>query len=226
MRLLREVLGDDAEARRLETDAAALKERFDGDFWSRSRRHYARALDGDKQQVDSLTSDLGQLLWSGIVAERRARATVRVLMSRDLHTGWGIRSMSAGEAGYNPLGYHVGTVWPHDTAFAAAGMRRYGFDDETATVCKELLDAAEAFSNQLPEVFAGFARDETGIHVEYADALKPQSWAAGAPLLAIRTLLGLEPAGRRLRSKRITADSLAELRLRGIRFRGTRVDAG
>jgi glycogen debranching enzyme len=219
-RLMREVWGDDEEAQRLEQEAAQLKERFNRDFWSASRRHYVLALDKDKEQVDSMTSNVGHLLWSGIMDESRAGATVRRLMQDDMFSGWGIRSMSSEDAGFNPLEYHCGTVWPHDTAIVAAGMRRYGYDDEAAALCKALLEAAEAFSNQLPEVFAGFQRDESGVPVEYPDALKPQAWAAAAPLLAIRTLLGLDVVDGRLRSSPIEP-----LKLEGIDLRGERVDA-
>ncbi len=219
-RLLREVWDDEDEAQRLEQDAAELKQRFNKDFWSTERRHYVLALDGEKQQVDSMTSNVGHLLWSGIVDERRAGAMVRRLLRDDMFSGWGVRSMSSEDAGFNPLEYHCGTVWPHDTAIVAAGMRRYGFDDEAAKLCKALLEATDAFSNQLPEVFAGFPRDESGVPVEYPDALKPQSWAAAAPLLAIRTLLGLDVVDGRLRSSPIE-----KLKLKGIEVRGKRLDA-
>ncbi|HEY7692862.1 MAG TPA: glycogen debranching N-terminal domain-containing protein [Gaiellaceae bacterium] len=223
-RLLRQVWNDEETAERLEAAAAELKEHFDRDFWSRSRRHYVLALDAEKRQVDSLTSDIGHLLWSGIVEQRRIRPTARRLMRPDLYSGWGIRSMSASETGYHPLAYHGGTVWPHDTALVAEGLRRYGFRDEAATLGKALLDAAEAFGNQLPEVFAGFARDETGMPVEYPDALKPQSWAAGAPLLVLRTLLGLDAVDGKLRCVPHLPPDLRVLRLRGLRFRGRLVD--
>ena len=219
-RLLREIWNDADEAERLEAEAAKLKQRFNKDFWSTSRRHYVLALDAEKEQVDSMTSNVGHLLWSGIVDERRAGAMVRRLLREDMFSGWGIRSMSSEDAGYNPVKYHNGTVWPHDTAIVAEGMRRYGFRDEAATLCHALLDAAKAFSNQLPEVFAGFARDDSGVPVEYPDALKPQSWAAAAPLLAVRTLLGLDVVDGRLRSTPV-----GELQLEQIAVRGKRVDA-
>jgi glycogen debranching enzyme len=223
-RLMREVWDDEDEAQRLEHDAEQLKQRFNKDFWSTSRRHYVLALDKDKQQVDSLTSNLGHLLWSGIVDEERAGATVRRLMRDDMFSGWGVRTMSTNDAGYNPLQYHNGTVWPHDTAIAAEGMRRYGFAEEAAKLSEALLDATRAFSNQLPEVFAGFARDETDVPIEYPDALKPQSWAAAAPLLALRTLLGLDVVDGQLRS-RPAKSKFGTLRLRGITVRGSHVDA-
>jgi glycogen debranching enzyme len=213
-RLLREVWRDEEAAKRLERDAADLKGRFNRDFWLPRRGHYALALDRDKQPVDSLTSNVGQLLWSGIVDERRARRIIERLLRKDMFTGWGIRSMSEQETAYNPLEYHNGTVWPHDTALIAEGMRRYGFRDEAGRLCEALLRAAECFGDQLPEVFAGFPRDRTDAPVEYPSALKPQAWAAGAPLLAIRTLLGLDAKGGKVRRSAHIPESLGRIRLR------------
>ena len=172
-----------------------------------------------------MTSNTGHPLWSGIVDERRAGGVVRRLLRDDMFSGWGVRTMSADDAGYNPLEYHNGTVWPHDTAIAAEGMRRYGFREEAAKLCEALLDAAEAFGNQLPEVFAGFARDETGIPIEYPGALKPQSWAAAAPLLALRTLLGLDVVDGKLESRPHLPEGVDNLRLRKVSVRGRYADA-
>jgi glycogen debranching enzyme len=219
-RLMREIWRDEETAARLEEDAAALKRRFNRDFWIKDRGHYALALDGDKNQVDSMSSNTGHLLWSGIVEKRRAAGVVRRLLRPDMFSGWGIRSLSSESASYNPLGYHTGTVWPHDTAICAEGMRRYGFHDEAAVVAKAVLDVAEKFTNQLPEVFAGFPRDGSEVPVEYPDALKPQSWAAGAPLLAVRTLLGLEVVDGKLRSRPHVPKELGKLGLRRLGYRG------
>jgi glycogen debranching enzyme len=219
-RLMRDVWHDEETAERLERDAAELKKRFNRDFWVKERGHFALALDGEKNQVDSLTSNIGHLLFSGIVEERRADATVRALLRDDVFSEWGIRSMSERDGGYNPLSYHCGSVWPHDTAICAEGMRRYGFADEAARVADALLDAAEAFTNQLPEVFAGFRRDEARVPVEYPGALKPQSWAAGAPLQMIRTVLGLDAEGGRLRSKPFLPRAVQRLALRNVRVHG------
>jgi glycogen debranching enzyme len=145
-------------------------------------------------------------------------------MRDDMFSGWGIRSMSANDAGYNPLEYHNGTVWPHDTAIVAEGFRRYGFHDEAGKLCHAILDAAEAFSNQLPEVFAGFERDETNVPVEYPAALKPQAWAAGAPLLALRTLLGLDVVDGKLRSRPHVPKDIGKLKLTHVGFRGRYVN--
>jgi glycogen debranching enzyme len=223
-RLMRAIWKDEDTASRLEHDAAELKRRFNRDFWVKGRRHFALALDGEKQQVDSLTSNTGQLLWSRIVDESKAGGVARRLLRDDMFSGWGIRSMSSDDAGYNPLEYHNGTIWPHDTALIAEGMRRYGFRKEAGEVARALLDAAKSFSNQLPEVFAGFHRDEADVPIEYPDALKPQSWAAAAPLLALRTLLGLDIVEGRLRSRPNLPEGLGKLRLRRIGFRGRHGD--
>ncbi|HET7807934.1 MAG TPA: amylo-alpha-1,6-glucosidase [Gaiellaceae bacterium] len=224
-RLARGVWNDGETAERLEREAARLKERFNRDFWVSGRGHFALALDGGKNQVDSLTSNIGHLLFSGIVEERRAAATVRALLRDDLFSGWGIRSMSERDGGYNPLSYHCGSVWPHDTAICAEGMRRYGFADEAARVVDALLDAAEAFNNQLPEVFAGFRRDLARMPVEYPGALKPQSWAAGAPLLLIRAVLGLDVVGGKLRSRPHLPRAVERLALRNVPVHGRLQDA-
>jgi glycogen debranching enzyme len=128
--------------------------------------------------------------------------------------------MSSDEACFSPLEYHNGTVWPHDSSLIAEGLRRYGFRKAATRLARALLDAAAAFGHQLPEVFAGFARDEKDVPVRYPAALTPQAWAAGAPLLALRTLLGLDPNGDELRCH----PQVDGLRLRGVPFRGRRVD--
>jgi glycogen debranching enzyme len=191
-RLARAVWDDPQLASRLERDAAMLRERFNRDYWIDARDQYALALDGEKRQVDSMSSNVGHLLWSGIVPKDRAALIAKRLMSPEMFTGWGIRTMSAHEAGYNPIEYHDGTVWPHDTALVAEGLRRYGHREQASHLALMLIQAAEAFEYRLPEVFAGFARDETGEPVEYPTASRPQAWAAGAPLLALRTALGLD----------------------------------
>jgi glycogen debranching enzyme len=214
--LAREIWKDPVLADELEKEAADLKRRFNRDFWLADRGYYALALDGEKRAVDSTTSNPGHLLWSGIVDERRAARVVKRLLREDLFSGWGIRSLSSEDGAYNPLAYHNGTVWPHDTAIVAEGMRRYGFREEAGRACEALLRAAEAFGYQLPEVFAGFPRDATNAPVEYPGALKPQAWAAGAPLLALRTLLGLDAIGGKLHRSAHVPESLGRIRLRGL----------
>jgi len=225
-RMAREIWGDAALADRLLDRAEELRARFEDTFWSDERDHYVLALDGEKRQVDALTSNIGHVLWSGIASAERAQATVEKLMSPELTSGWGIRTMSSADAGYNPLEYHNGTVWPHDTALVAEGMRRYGFRDEASRVAVSLLEAAEAFDGRLPELFGGFDRTGPGAPVEYDGASRPQSFAAGAPLLALRTLLGLDVENGGLRCEPAVPDSFGPLALRGLHVRGRLVDAG
>src|SRR5215468_5283471 len=199
-RLAREIWKDDALAAKLETQAADLKRRFNQDFWIPDRRFFALALDGHKRKVDSLCSNIGQLLWSGIVDVDKAQAVRDHLMSPELFSGWGIRTMAVGEGGYNPIEYHNGTVWPHDCSFIAAGLARYGFRKEAADIITGIFEASFFFNHRLPEVFAGYERAEIRYPVQYATACIPQAWAAASPMLGIRTLLGLEPKGQVLTS--------------------------
>jgi len=197
-RLARQFWNDAALADRLEREAADLKTRFNRDYWLDERGHFALAIDGDGRKVDSLTSNLGHLLWSGIADAEHAAMTVAQLMSDRLFSGWGIRTMAATEGAYNPIGYHIGTVWPHDNSFIALGLAEYGYRDEAAQVAMGILEAATYFRERLPEAFAGFPRDLTRFPVEYPTACSPQAWATGAPLLLVRVLLGLEPIGNHL----------------------------
>jgi glycogen debranching enzyme len=197
-RLAREIWGDPELATRLEQEAAALKRRFNDEFWLPDAGYFALAIDGDGRKVDSLTSNIGHLLWSGIVDEDKAELCMRHLMGDRLFSGWGIRTMAEGEGGYNPIGYHVGTVWPHDNSLIAMGLVRYGYRAEAARISAGIFDAATYFHDRLPEAFAGYPRQQTQFPVEYPTACSPQAWATGAPLLLLRALLGLEPVGDRL----------------------------
>jgi len=197
-RLARDVWGAAPWAKQLESEAAELKRRFNKDFWIPERGFFALALDGQKRKVDSLTSNIGHLLWSGIADPDKASSCVKHLMSDALFSGWGIRTMATSENSYNPIGYHVGTVWPHDNSFIAWGLRRYGYRAEAARVSRAMLEAAELFNGRLPEAFGGYDRGTTHFPVEYPTACSPQAWATGAPLLLIRTLLGLDSDGTHL----------------------------
>jgi glycogen debranching enzyme len=197
-RLARLVWRDPAFADQLEKEAADLKRRFNRDFWVEEGEYFAVALDCDGRQVDSLTSNNGHLLWSGIVEKAKARAVVRHLLGPRLFSGWGVRTMAEGEARYNPIGYHVGTVWPFDNSFIAWGLRRYGFKEEAACVVAGIMEAAEIFSGRLPEAFGGYPRNATRYPVQYPTACSPQAWSTGAPLLLLRAALGLEPHGDNL----------------------------
>ena len=119
-------------------------------------------------------------------------------MGERLFSGWGVRTLAEGEGRYNPIGYHVGTVWPFDNSFIAWGLRRYGFKDEAARIAAGILDAAEFFDGRLPEAFGGYPRAMTKYPVQYPTACSPQAWSTGAPLLLLRTMLGLEPIGDHL----------------------------
>ena len=199
-RLAREIWKDEALAVQLELQAAELKRRFNEDFWIPDRKFFAVALDGHKRKVDSLCSNIGHLLWSGIVSPDKSQALRDHLMSPKMFSGWGIRTMAEGEGGYNPIEYHNGTVWPHDNSFIAAGLARYGFRREAAEVIGGIFEASIVFRYRLPEVFAGYDRAKTRYPVQYPTACIPQAWAAGAPMLGITTLLGLEPKGETLTS--------------------------
>jgi len=192
-RLAREVWADPALAERLEHRAADLRERFRRDFWIPERGCHALALDGDKRQVDSLTSNIGHLLWSGLLDESEAAATAEQLLGEDLWSGWGVRTLGAGDGGYNPLGYHTGTVWPHENSLIAAGLARYGHADAAATIAAAMLGAAPHFEHRLPEVFGGYPAAATKVPVAFPTASRPQAWAAGTPLLLLTTLLDLQP---------------------------------
>lgn len=187
------VWGDERFAAGLRCEAGALKDRFERDFWMEDRSYYAIALDGEGRQVDSITSNPGHLLWSGIVSEERAGAVVERLMSEALFCGWGIRTMASGEGGYDPDSYHNGSVWPHDNALISQGLQRYGYRDAAIRVARAILEAALHFDYRLPEIFAGYSRAEVSEPVEYPTSCSPQAWAAGATPLLVQVVLGLEP---------------------------------
>ncbi|MFC3502615.1 glycogen debranching N-terminal domain-containing protein [Micromonospora krabiensis] len=197
-RLARVFWNDPAYADRLEREAAALKERFNRDFWVTDGEYFALALEPDGRQVDALSSNMGHLLWSGIVDESRAERVAGHLLSPRLFSGWGVRTLAKGEGRYNPLGYHVGAVWPFDNSLIAWGLRRYGFLAEAGMIAEGIIDAANYFGGGLPESIAGYDRDRTGYPVSYPTANSPQAVATGAPFLLLRVLMGLEPIGDEL----------------------------
>ena len=224
-RLARLVWNDPAFADRLEEEANDLKRRFNRDFWLADRGYFAIALDADGSQVDSLASNNGLLLWSGIVDASKAKSVVGHLMGPRLYSGWGVRTLAEGEARYNPIGYHLGTVWPFDNSFIAWGLRRYGFKDEAARIARDILDAAALFDGRLPEAFGGYDRSVTKYPVQYPTACSPQAWSTGAPLLLLRTVLGLEPMGDHLIVDPALPDTIGHLELLDIPGRWGRIDA-
>ena len=224
-RLARTFWNDPALADRLEQEAADLKVRFNRDFWLPERDAFALAIDGDGRKVDSITSNIGHLLWSGIADSGRAAACVAHLMSDGLFSGWGIRTMAEGEGGYNPIGYHLGTVWPHDNSIIAMGLRRYGYREQAARVAMGILEAATFFNGRLPEAFAGYRRELTRFPVEYPTACSPQAWASGTPLLMLRALLGLEPVGDHLLVDSALPEQIGWLQILDVPGRWQRSDA-
>jgi glycogen debranching enzyme len=192
--LAREVWRDRELADRLQREAEELRDRFDQAFWIAERGgYYALALDGDKRPVDSLCSNIGHLLWSGIVPQHRVDAIADQLMGDELWSGWGVRTMSSGDVGFNPISYHNGSVWPHDNSLIAAGLARQGRRADALSIVQRLVGVSRQFGYELPEVFAGFRRDETSFPIAYPTAARPQAWAAGTPVLLLQVLLGLEP---------------------------------
>jgi glycogen debranching enzyme len=224
-RLARLVWRDPAFADRLEKEAADLKRRFNRDFWVADGEYFAVALDSDGRQVDSLTSNNGHLLWSGIVDRSKARAVARHLLGPRLFSGWGVRTMAEGEARYNPIGYHVGTVWPFDNSFIAWGLRRYGFKEEAACMVAGIMEAAEVFKGRLPEAFGGYPRKTTRYPVQYPTACSPQAWSTGAPLLLLRAGLGLEPQGDHLIVDPALPKRMGNLEILDLPGRWKRMDA-
>ncbi len=194
--LYQEVRDDQERAATLESRADRLREQFDDAYWLPDREYYGAALTEDGRVVDSLTSNVGQCLWTGIVPERRADAVVDRLLSPELFSGWGIRTTSTTDQGYGPLSYHVGSVWPHDTSLIALGLARYGYFDAVETVATGLLTATTQFEhNRVPELFGGF--DDSLPPISYDASCSIQAWAAGSPFALLRALFeaGPEAAG-------------------------------
>ncbi|HEX2172274.1 MAG TPA: amylo-alpha-1,6-glucosidase, partial [Dehalococcoidia bacterium] len=222
---LLEATGDQSGADELRTAAEGLRRRFEEAFWLPEAGFYALALDGRKRRVDSITSNVGHCLWSGIVAPDRGARIAERLLAPDMFTGWGIRTMSSEMRAYNPISYHNGSVWPHDTSLVAAGLARYGFRREAGAVLRGLIDATGRLDrHRPPEVFAGFPRRRRGFPPAYRTANAPQAWATGAIILAIRLLLGAEPGAASIATSPI--EGAPGLRLTGVDYRGRKVTVG
>ncbi|MEV6791875.1 glycogen debranching N-terminal domain-containing protein [Streptomyces sp. NPDC051320] len=187
-RLARSVWNDAGYADQLEAAAAGLRERFLRDFWMPETDFPALALDGQGRQVDSLASDAGHLLWSGILDEPHAHRVGRRLLEPDFFSGWAIRTLASDQPGYHPLSYHRGSSWPHDNAIVLLGLVRCGLTDEARTVALGLLDAAAHHGHRLPEVMAGYGRTDHPQPVPYPHACSPQAWAAATPLALLTAL--------------------------------------
>ena len=224
-RLAREIWHDPTLADELEQQAAGLRRRFNRDFWVEDGEYFALALDENGNQVDALSSNIGHLLWSGIVETSKAKAVAQHLLGRRLFSGWGVRTLAEGEGRFNPVGYHVGTVWPFDNSFIAWGLRRYGFKQEAAQIAAGILNAAAFFDGRLPEAFGGYEQKTTKYPVQYPTACSPQAWSTGAPLLLLRTMLGLEPIGDHLVVDPALPSGIGVLALLDIPGRWGHVDA-
>ena len=186
-------VGDVDLTRHWSERARRLKQQFNEAFWLPDRGHFAVALDAEKRQVDALASNMGHCLWTGIVDQDKAASVARHIMSPEMFTGFGVRTLASTMGAYNPMSYHNGSVWPHDNAIVAAGLMRYGFVTEAQRIVLGLLDASEQIRSRLPELFCGFDRQEFDLPVAYPTSCSPQAWSAAAPLYLLRTLLRFDP---------------------------------
>jgi glycogen debranching enzyme len=224
---LYELDGEGERARALREESAQLADALES-FWLPEQRFYAMALDADKRPSRALASNQGHLLWALAVPRDRAAAIRDALMGEASYSGWGVRTLAEGERAFNPVGYHTGSIWPHDNALFAVGLRRYGFDEAFLRVFEGLLDAAASFSDyRLPELFAGFSRVDYEDPVPYPVACSPQAWAAGTLPAMLIAGLGLVPDGleRTLRIRRPSLPrQINRLALKGLPVAGARVD--
>ncbi|MGH3426824.1 MAG: amylo-alpha-1,6-glucosidase, partial [Candidatus Dormibacteraceae bacterium] len=184
---------DAATAQRSLKKAQRLKDLFNKKFWAEELGYIALALDKDKRLVNAKASNMGHCLWAGLLEPEKAALVGRQLISPDMFTGWGIRTLGASAARFNPASYHTGSVWPHDTAIIVAGLMKYGLVDAAHRILLGMLGAAEHLNFRLPELFSGFTRQEFDTPISYPAACEPQAWAAAAPLLLTRAMLRLEP---------------------------------
>ena len=215
-----EALGDAAEAARLRLEAASLKKHFRRDFWLAERGFVPMAIDGKGQPAAVMSSNAGQVLWSQLLDGEQAEGVRDALFSNDMFTGWGVRTLSSASMSFNPVGYHVGTIWPHDNAVIAAGLKRCGFDEEANEIATALFDTAVAMpSFRLPEAYCGHPRSMHQPPVPYPVACRPQAWAAGSTLHILASMLGLAPDGPKGKLYLVRPHLpywLGEVRLRGL----------
>jgi len=219
-------VGDHDLYERYRAKATRLKVAFNRDFWLEDRGYFAIGLDADKRPIDALTSNIGHCLWTGIVDEDKARAVAAHLLGTDMFSGWGVRTLSVSNGGYNPVSYHCGSVWPHDNAIIAAGLARYGFEEGAQRVVLSLLQAGAALGGRLPELFTGLDRGELPVPVGYPTSCSPQAWSAASPLLCLRTLLRLDPwipYGKTWLAPMVPPE-VGTLRVEGIPLAGSRVN--
>jgi glycogen debranching enzyme len=221
---LAEAFGDDATADDCRNRAKELRAAFADAFWMPEHGSYAIALDRQHRQVDALASNAAHCLWTGIATDEHAARLVTTLSDASMNSGYGLRTLSSRMGAYNPMSYHNGSVWPHDTAIAVAGLIRYahlpGAVELAQRLARGLFDAASAFSNRLPELFCGFARADFAPPIPYPTSCSPQAWASAAPLLVLRSLLGLAPDAphRQIKVAARLPVGWGEVRLDGLRI--------
>ncbi|HEY9899068.1 MAG TPA: glycogen debranching N-terminal domain-containing protein [Pantanalinema sp.] len=220
--------GDAERAERLIAEAEALRRWFNRAFWDEAMGCYVLALQEGFRPAAVVASNAGQALWSGIADPEKAARVAKRLLAPDMYSGWGIRTLSTLERRFNPIGYHLGTVWPHDNALIAAGFKRYGLDQAAYRVFNGLFEAATHFQHyRVPELFAGYPSVPFAEPIRYPVACHPQAWAAAAIPYLLQTLLGLVPEAfeRRLRIVRpVLPDFLQVLELHRLRVANARVD--
>jgi glycogen debranching enzyme len=218
--------GDDAGRRAWTEKAALLKRRFNEIFWLPEQGWFAVGLDGDGNRIDALTSNIGHCLWAGIIDDDKAESVANHLLSPEMFSGWGIRTLATTMDRYNPMSYHNGSVWPHDNALCASGLMRYGFVDHAQRVVAGLLDAADHFGHRLPELFSGFERLDFPSPVPYPTSCSPQAWAAASPLSFLRTLLRFDPRPSRghIACAPTVPEQYLPLNVEGLQVDGRRID--
>lgn len=218
-----EGLKDEGKAERLRNQAENLRKKFEEGFWMEDRQYYAIALDENKRQVGTLTSNPGHVLFSGMYRGDRLDSVIRTLVSAKMFSGYGIRTMAEGESGYNPISYHDGSVWPHDNSMILLGLGKLGRHAEAKTVIEGLIEATKSFEyHRLPELFCGYGEKP----VKYPVACSPQAWAAGTPLTFVQALLGLFPdcLQREIRLSPTLLDSMGFLKVRRLSVGGGELD--
>lgn len=219
--------GNSERAQTLRQKADALYHRFNERFWMEEEGFYCLGLDHKKEQICSITSNPGHLLWTGIVPPERAERVVKRLFQSDMWCGWGIRTLSSQNPAYNPISYQLGSVWPHDNSIIAAGLKRYGFYEEANQIAEAIFAAAKYFeAGRMPELFAGIERKKEGFPVPYTDANVPQAWAAGTIFFLIRTVLGLKAnaSDKTLWVKPTLPEWLSDLKLEHLAVGSAKVD--
>jgi glycogen debranching enzyme len=224
---LSDAIGGGEQAPALRDAARRLRARFEHDFWLEDEGFYALALDGEGQPCRVISSNPGHCLWMRIVDPERAASVAKRLLSADMFTGWGVRTLSSRERLYNPMSYHNGSVWPHDTAIAAAGLRRYGLTEPFLALSTGLFQAVLHWDGlRMPELFCGFPRQSGYGPTRYPVACSPQAWAAGVVFELVSGMLGFMPDARRNQltfDRPVLPSWLSWIEVRDLRFRGSRL---